>query len=74
MSRTPLQKWAWNRFQLKGFATGSVSRIKSMWGPHLTHNEKERLSRVRFALDAIVDDWDSNQERSKLEAREREDA
>ena len=71
MTRTPLQKWAWDRFLLKGFVTGNISRIKSMWGPHLTHREKELLSRTRYALDAIISDWDRNQEKSRFEAGER---
>jgi len=60
--KTPLQEWAWERFQMKGTIAGMRIRLKQLAClGFTTPNEKRLLWEARRILRKIEDNWDQSQ-------------
>lgn len=60
-AKSPLQQWAWDRFQLKGSIAGMMSRMSQLQGlVNLTYFEAERIEHARRVLSIISKDWDES--------------
>lgn len=56
--KTPLQEWAWNRFQLKGAVTGIIVRTQQLQAlPDVTEHEKECLNACQYELNKLMEHW-----------------
>lgn len=68
--KTPLQQWAWNRFQLKGTVTSAQAQLRQKIGmANVTPYERSKLAAAITKLDAIMDSWEQNHEQSRSKVK-----
>lgn len=65
-TKTPLQNWAWNRFMLKGFVTGNISRLNTLLSEKdLDALEQFDLIAIHHIFTSILRRWDMAQTRTR---------
>lgn len=70
--RSPLQKWSFGRWMLKGFLMGSIARIQGLVSdPWVTSQERKDLERVGRIMGGVLDRWERRQRESRRVAARR---
>ena len=63
--KSPLQKWAWERFRFKGSVIGTWANFNRFPEQYLSTKERLLLKRILRELNNIIDRWDESQRETR---------